>query len=60
MTSIFGRMATYSGAVVDWDEAINSDLDLMPSHYDWHADPPVLPDDEGRYAVPIPGVTRAY
>ena len=28
MTSVLGRMATYSGKVVRWDEAINSSLDL--------------------------------
>ena len=27
MTAILGRMATYSGKVVTWDEAMNSDLD---------------------------------
>ncbi|MGI9626434.1 MAG: Gfo/Idh/MocA family protein, partial [Longimicrobiales bacterium] len=44
MTSILGRMATYSGRVVEWDEAIASDLSLMPSRYAWDAPPPVLPD----------------
>ena len=58
MTSIFGRMATYSGRVVEWDEAIASDLSLMPERYAWDAPPPVLPDAHGRYAVPIPGSTR--
>ena len=59
MTAILGRMATYSGRVVEWDEALASDLSLMPKHYAWDAEPPVMPDAEGRYPVPIPGVTRA-
>ena len=58
MTSILGRMATYSGRVVEWDEAMASDLSLMPERYAWDAPPPVLPDSEGRYAIPVPGHTR--
>ena len=58
MTSIMGRMATYSGKVIGWDEAINSDLDLMPKTFAWDADPPVMPDANGRYPIAIPGVTR--
>ena len=58
MTSLLGRMATYSGKVVDWDEAINSDLSLMPKKFDWDAPPPILPDENGYYPVAIPGVTR--
>jgi myo-inositol 2-dehydrogenase/D-chiro-inositol 1-dehydrogenase len=59
MTAILGRMATYSGQVVEWDEALASDLSLMPDRYAWDAPPPVVPDEEGRYPVPVPGVTRA-
>ncbi len=58
MTSILGRMATYSGRVVEWDEALASDLNLMPERFEWDAPPPVLPDGRGRYPVPTPGVTR--
>jgi myo-inositol 2-dehydrogenase / D-chiro-inositol 1-dehydrogenase len=60
MTAIMGRMATYSGQLIEWDEALTSDLSLLPARFAWDADPPVLPDERGRYAVPIPGVTRAY
>ncbi len=60
MTAIMGRMATYSGQVVSWEEAINSDLDLMPAAFAWNAPPPTVPNAEGRYPIPVPGVTRAY
>ncbi len=60
MTAIMGRMATYSGQVVTWDEAIGSDLDLMPETFSWDAKPRSLPDAEGRYPIPMPGVTRAF
>lgn len=58
MTSILGRMATYSGQVIHWDKAINSGLDLQPKQYDFAAAPPILPDADGFYPVPTPGVTR--
>jgi len=57
MTSILGRMATYSGKVVRWDEALASEVDLSPASYDWDAPPPVLPGEDGRYPIPTPGVT---
>jgi hypothetical protein len=60
MTAIFGRMATYSGQMIEWEEALNSDLSIMPTTYAFDANPPVMPDAHGRYAIPTPGVTRAY
>lgn len=57
MTSILGRMATYSGQVIAWDKAINSGLNLHPSVYAWDAKMPVIPDSEGLYAAAVPGVT---
>ena len=58
MTSILGRMATYSGQVVEWDKALNSGLNLQPDKYDWSAMPKVLPDANGFYPVAVPGVTK--
>jgi hypothetical protein len=58
MTSILGRMATYSGQVVEWDKAINSGLSLQPKQYDFAATAPILPDADGFYPVATPGVTK--
>jgi len=58
MTSILGRMATYSGQIIDWDKAINSGLDLHPSVYAFDAAAPVNPGPDGFYPVPVPGVTK--
>ena len=60
MTSILGRMATYSGQLVPWDKAINSGINIMPASYDFAAAPPVSPDADGNYPVAIPGVTRYF
>jgi predicted dehydrogenase len=58
MTAILGRMATYTGQVVEWDKALNSGLNLQPQSYDFNATPPIVPNDEGYYPVAIPGVTK--
>ncbi len=58
MTSLLGRAATYSGQIVEWDEAINSNISLMPEKFAWDAKPPVMPDENGRYPIPVPGKTR--
>src|SRR3954464_4498646 len=58
MTSILGRLATYSGQVIEWDKAINSGLDLHPKVYDWNAATPVAPNADGYYAIATPGVTK--
>ncbi|MEN9686737.1 MAG: hypothetical protein RLZZ28_2523 [Bacteroidota bacterium] len=58
MTSILGRMATYSGQVVEWNKAINSGIDIHPKVYAFDALPPVLPNADGFYPIAVPGVTR--
>jgi hypothetical protein len=60
MTSIMGRMATYTGQVIDWDKAINSGIDIHPKVYDWNAEPPVLPNADGYYPIAIPGMTKYF
>ncbi|MEQ8786615.1 MAG: Gfo/Idh/MocA family oxidoreductase [Pirellulaceae bacterium] len=60
MTSIFGRMATYSGQMLKWEDALNSqialaDFDALSSFED---PAPVQPLDDGSYPVPVPGVTK--
>ncbi|MBN1394235.1 MAG: Gfo/Idh/MocA family oxidoreductase [Pirellulales bacterium] len=62
MTAILGRMATYSGKIVAWDEAINSHLDLSPKGKEltWELEPPVKPGPDGCYACAIPGATKAF
>ena len=58
MTAIMGRLATYSGQVIHWEEALQSELDLSPETYAFDATPPVVPDADGFYPVAVPGITR--
>lgn len=55
MTAILGRMATYSGKVVKWDEAMLSDLALVPDNLTWDSKAPVQPNADGSYNIPTPG-----
>jgi myo-inositol 2-dehydrogenase / D-chiro-inositol 1-dehydrogenase len=59
MTAIMGRMATYSGQKVTWDEALNSKIDLFPEKLAWDAMPKSLPDANGFYQIATPGKTKA-
>jgi predicted dehydrogenase len=59
MTAVMGRMATYSGQVVTWAEAIKSEHRLAPDRYAMDAQPPTLPDAQGNYPAAMPGVTKA-
>jgi len=58
MTAILGRYASYSGNLVKWDEALNSEISLMPDRLAWDALPKVLPNFDGTYPYAIPGITK--
>ena len=55
MTAIMGRMATYTGKVIKWDDALNDENILVPENLTWNSKAPVNPDENGLYNVPIPG-----
>ena len=59
-TAVLGRMATYSGQVVNWDEAVAKGTSEFPDRLAWDAEPKVKPDKDGNYPIPTPGVWRAY
>ena len=60
--AVLGRMATYCGQVVKWDDAVAGGPDEMPERLAWDAEPRILPDEEGCYehAVAMPGIYQAY
>lgn len=58
MTALLGRMATYSGKVISWDEALNSQKSELPDEFGWEVAPPVIPGEDGEYPVPVPGETE--
>lgn len=50
MLAIMGRMATYTGQEITWDNAMNSKQDLSPEQYAWGSAP--------KYPIAVPGVTK--
>lgn len=50
MLAIMGRMATYTGQTITWDQALNSQEDLTPPAYGWTSLPVA--------SVALPGVTK--
>jgi diadenosine tetraphosphatase ApaH/serine/threonine PP2A family protein phosphatase len=58
MMGVMGRMATYTGQAITWDQAFNSKQMLVPEHITWETDAPVKPDADGWYPVAIPGTTE--
>jgi predicted dehydrogenase len=58
LAAIMGRAAVHSGRIVTWDEATASDFSFCPGvdALTEKSPPPVKPDAQGRYPVPVPGV----
>ena len=50
LMAILGRMATYTGQVITWEQALNSKEDLTPAKYEWGPVPTP--------SAAVPGVTR--
>jgi hypothetical protein len=53
-------MASYSGQVVEWDQAIQSNLDLVPKPLSWDTIPEPKPGPDGVYPCALHGVAKAY
>lgn len=51
MTAVLGRMAAFSGKVLDWDTAVAEGCRYMPEGGpgSWDENPPVMPDEDGFY-----------
>ena len=58
MAAILGRMASYSGKMVQWGDAINSEVCYKPDRYAFDATPPVVAGENGLYPVAMPGITK--
>ena len=58
LVDMMGRAAVHSGQIITWDDVVKSDFqfcqDIDQMNYD--TPPPLQPDSEGRYPVPVPGV----
>ncbi len=59
-TAVLGRMATYSGTGVKWDEAEGPEQVPYGVDLTFQSEPPVVPDAEGNYPVAQPGTYKPY
>ena len=56
--AILGRMAAYSGKLLEWDEALESGHRITPEATTWDSPSSVDPLPDGGYAIPKPGSLR--
>jgi hypothetical protein len=61
MIAVMGRMATYSGQEITWNDVVEKGTTVYP--YDkelaWDVDPPSMPKD-GKYDIAVPGRYNPY
>ena len=58
MTAVLGRMATYSGQVVKWDDAVAKGKTEFPATLAWDAKAPVEKDPTATTRSRSPACTR--
>ena len=58
LTGLMGRAAMHMGRVITWDEMLKSNFQLCPNVDTMTEDspPPVMPDANGHYPAPVPGL----
>lgn len=56
MTTIMGRMAIHTGAIIELDKAKESLIDIVPKNFSWDMKMPNAPLKDGKYSIPKPGI----
>ena len=54
--AILGRMAAYSGKMLEWDEVLASNHRITPEGETWDSPPRIEPVAGGGYSIPRPGL----
>jgi myo-inositol 2-dehydrogenase / D-chiro-inositol 1-dehydrogenase len=60
LIGVMGQLSCYSGKELTWEQVSKSDFAFLPKPEDVRLDmvPPVKPDAQGNYPVPLPGLTE--
>lgn len=60
VTTSMGRMAAHTGQVITYDQMLNCEHAMSPDvkNLTMESDSPVMPDTDGRYPVPEPGIKK--
>jgi len=57
-SSVLGRTATYTGKPQSFNDLLAADFSLMPTDLTWESTPPVVPDADGNYPLPMPATYK--
>ena len=57
-SAVLGRTATYSGKPQEYEKLLAADYNLMPDNLTWESTPPVVPDKDGNYSLPMPATYK--
>ena len=57
-SAVLGRLATYSGKTWNYQKALDLDYRTMPEDLTWETAPPVMPDKDGTYPLPMPATFK--
>jgi len=62
LTSSMGRMAAHTGQEITFDDMLNCDHEFAPGvdKLTMDSPAPLVANSEGRYPIPMPGITRKY
>lgn len=60
VTTSMGRMAAHTGQIVTYDQMLNSEHVMAPNvkELTLDGDSPLMPDADGRYPIPEPGIKK--
>ena len=60
LIAVMGQIAAYTGKAVKWDSAKNAGLQYgpTPEESNFDVEPPVKPNSNGSYPLPMPGITE--
>jgi hypothetical protein len=58
-----GRMSTYTGKTISWEQALNSNVNLAPNDFEnlrWDSECKSKADANGFYPVAVPGDAKWF
>jgi len=55
---VLARNATYSGKQCGYQQSLELDNRTMPEALTWASTPPVVPDKDGNYPIPMPATYK--
>ncbi len=58
MMAIMCTWCSYTGQMITWEQAMDSQRQSNPERYSFDATPPTTPGPDGNYPIPVPGVTK--